>query len=114
MELAGRRAQQAEVYAVSSQEMPVSFEANRLKQIRTAASHSVTLCVIAEGHIGLTSTTRLDAAQALVDDALSPAPFGSKVHFDLPAESPKDDVPSYRPSPNWAWKGWQPYLMRRT
>jgi PmbA protein len=98
LELASRRAQQAEVYAVSSQETPVSFEANRLKQIRTTASRSVTLRVIAEGHIGLTSTTRLDAPQDLVDDALALAPFGSKAHFELPAESPKDDVPSYDPT----------------
>lgn len=98
LELAGRRAQQAEVYAVSSQETPVAFEANRLKQIRTAASRSVTLRLIAEGHIGLASTTRLDTHQALVDDVLALAPFGSKAYFDLPAESPKDDVPSYDPT----------------
>jgi len=98
LEQAGRRAQQAEVYAVSSQETPVSFEANRLKQIQTVASRSVTLRVIVEGHIGLASTTRLDTPQALVDDALALAPFGSKAYFDLPAESPKDDVPSYDPT----------------
>lgn len=98
LKLAGRQAQQAEVYAVSSQEMPISFEANQLKQIRTAASRSVTLRVISNGHIGLASTTRLDAPQALVDDALALAPFGSQAHFDLPAESPRDDVPSYDPA----------------
>jgi PmbA protein len=98
LKLASHRAEQAEVYAVSSQETPVSFEANRLKQIRTTVSHSQTLRVIAEGHIGLASTTRLDAAQALVDDALALAPFGSQAHFDLPSVSPPDDVPSYDPS----------------
>ncbi len=95
LELAGRRAEQAEVYAVSSQETPVSFEANRLKQIRTVASRSVTLRAITGGHIGLADTTRLDDPQSLVDDALALAPFGSQAHFDLPAESPEDDVPSY-------------------
>jgi PmbA protein len=95
LELAGRRAEQAEVYAVSSRETPVSFEAGRPKQIRTAASRSVTLRVIAGGHIGLADTTRLDDPQSLVDDALALAPFGSKAHFDLPAESPQDDVPTY-------------------
>ncbi len=94
---AGRRAQQAEVYAVNSQETPVSFEANQLKQIRTAASRSVTLRVIAEGHIGLADTTRLDDPQALVDDALALAPLGSQAHFDLPVQSPQDDVPTYDP-----------------
>jgi PmbA protein len=33
-----------------------------------------------------------------VDEALVLAPFGSKAYFDLPAESPKDDVPSYDPT----------------
>jgi PmbA protein len=98
LELASHRAEQAEIYAVSSQETPVSFEANRLKQIRTTLSHSLTLRVIAEGRIGLASTTRLDAAQALVDDALALAPFGSRAHFDLPSDSPPHDVPSYDPS----------------
>ncbi len=98
LELASRRAQQAEVYAVSSHETPVSFAANRLKQIRTTESRSLTLRVIAERQIGLASTTRLDAPQALVDDAVALAPFGSKAHFDLPASSPQDDVPSYDPT----------------
>ncbi|CAG0947807.1 PmbA protein [Anaerolineae bacterium] len=98
LDLASHRTQQAEVYAVSSTETPVSFEANRLKQIRTTASHSLTLRVIADGHIGLASTTRLDAQDSLVDDALALAPFGSLAHFDLPSSSPQDDVPCYDPA----------------
>lgn len=98
LELAGRQAQQAEVYAVSSHQTPVFFEANRLAQISAAESHSVTLRVIAEGRLGLAGASRLDDPQALVDDALTLAPFGSKAGFDLPAESPKDDVPSYDPT----------------
>lgn len=98
LDLASYRAQHAEVYAVSSTETPVSFEANRLKQIRTTASHSLTLRVIADGHIGLASTTCLDAQDSLVDDALALAPFGSLAHFDLPSSSPQDDVACYDPA----------------
>ncbi len=98
LQLAQRRAQQAEVYAVTSQETPVSFHANRLKQIKTAMSRSLTLRVIAEGRMGLASTTVLDAPQTLVDEALALTPWGSQVYFDLPASSPQDDVPSYDPA----------------
>ena len=98
LDLAGRRAEDAELYAVSSVETPITFEANRLKQIRTTASHSLTLRVIADGHIGLASTTRLDAPQDLVKDALALAPFGSQAHFDLPASSPQNDVACYDPA----------------
>lgn len=97
LELASRRAQQAEVYAASSEGTPVSFKANQPQEIRTAVDRVLTLRVIAKGHIGLASTTRLDDPQALVNDAMALAPFGSKAHFNLPAKSPKDDVPSYDP-----------------
>ena len=98
LDLAGRQAEQAEIYAVSSQERPIFFEANQLKQAKAAQSHSVTLRVISKGHIGLASTSRLDTPQDLVDKALTLAPLGSRAFFDLPAESPKDDVPIYDPT----------------
>ena len=45
LDLAGRRAEQAEVYAVESIGTPVTFEANRLKQLRTRQSRGVAFLV---------------------------------------------------------------------
>jgi PmbA protein len=98
LKLASRRAEQAEVYAVSSLERPVFFEANQLKQMRAVQSQSVTLRVISKGQIGLAGTSRLDRPQTLVDQALTLAPFGRKALFDLPPDSPPDNVPGYDPS----------------
>ena len=81
LEMAGRRAQQAEVYSVESTETPVTFEANRLKQLKTRRTRGVALRVIANGRVGLASTTRLDNPAALVEDALAVAEFGAEAHY---------------------------------
>ncbi len=95
LDLARRKAQQAEVFAVTGQETPVSFEANRLKLLQTKETRGVSLRLVAEGRVGLASTTRLDDPQALVDEALAVAQFGAEARFELPAEIPGDGVQVY-------------------
>ena len=46
LELAKRSADQVEVFAVSSEETPVRFEANRLKQLSTRETQGVALRLI--------------------------------------------------------------------
>ncbi len=95
LDLARRKAQQAEVFAVTSQETPVSFEANRLKLLQTKETRGVSLRLVVEGRVGLASTTRLDDPQALVDEALAVAQFGAEAKFELPSEIPGDGVQIY-------------------
>lgn len=56
--LAKRVAQQAEVFSIASQETPVSFEANRLKGLQTKEVRGLALRVVANGRVGLASSTR--------------------------------------------------------
>ncbi|TMB66439.1 MAG: TldD/PmbA family protein, partial [Chloroflexi bacterium] len=51
-------AQQAEVFAVESEETPVRFEANRLKEINARQTSGVALRVIVDGRIGFASSTK--------------------------------------------------------
>ena len=82
---AGKVAEAAEVFMVSSEETSVQFEANRLKHIQSKQSRSVVLRVISGGKIGYASTTELDDSQALVDMAAESAQFGMLAKFEFPA-----------------------------
>jgi PmbA protein len=98
LELARARTEQAEVFAARHFYVPVSFEANRLKQIDTKESAGVSLRVVANGHVGLSSTGRLDDPSRLVDDALAVAQFGAQAKFELPARTSYSDVTTYDPN----------------
>lgn len=87
-------AQQAEVYQVSNEEMPVRFEANRLKELNSRHTSGVAVRVIANGRIGFASSTRPGDVDDVVQAAMETAPFGPEAHFDFPprAEAPVVNV----------------------
>jgi len=78
---------QAEVYRVESESHPVSFEANRLKEIMRRDTSGVALRIIDNGRIGFSSTTDTAREAELVERAGSVAPFGSEATFDFPSPS---------------------------
>jgi len=78
-------AEEAEVFMVSSEETPVQFEANRLKQLQTKQSTSVALRIIRQGKIGYAATTELGNSQSLVNNAVETAQFGMPAKFELPS-----------------------------
>lgn len=78
---------QAEVYRIEMESHPVSFEANRLKEIMRRDTSGVALRVIDDGRIGFTSTTDASRESELVDRAATLAPFGSEALFEFPAPS---------------------------
>ena len=49
---------QAEAFAVETEETPVRFEANRLKEINARQTSGVALRVIVHGRIGFASSTK--------------------------------------------------------
>jgi len=51
-------AQRAEAFIVQSEETPVRFEANRLKEINARQTSGVALRVIVNGRIGFASSTK--------------------------------------------------------
>jgi PmbA protein len=82
--LAGRVAQEAEVFQVASEETTLRFEANRLKQLQTSQSTSLALRIIKDGRIGYAMTTGEGDAEGLVRDAVETAEFGTEARFHLP------------------------------
>ncbi len=85
------RFDQAEVYRVESESHPVSFEANRLKEIMRRDTSGVALRVIDDGRVGFSSTTDAKREMELVDRTGSLAQFGAEASFDFPppVEYPK-------------------------
>ncbi|MCX6021181.1 MAG: TldD/PmbA family protein, partial [Chloroflexi bacterium] len=83
LERARRVSQQAEVYALSSQETPVNFEANRLKSLMTRQSAGLALRIVKDGRIGFAATTRTDDLDELVAMAVEIAQFGAPAQFEF-------------------------------
>jgi PmbA protein len=80
-----RSAQDAEVFASSSEDTPVVFEANRLKQLQTNQSMLVGLRIVKDGRTGFSTATTLDDINSLVDRAFEVSPFGPLARFELPS-----------------------------
>ncbi|MDP3047778.1 MAG: metallopeptidase TldD-related protein [Chloroflexota bacterium] len=77
-------AQEAEVFSIASRETPVSFEANRLKELQTKEVRGVALRVVANGRVGLASSTRWGNPVDLVASAMNMAQYGAEARFELP------------------------------
>jgi PmbA protein len=92
LEKARKVAEAAEVFLVTAEETPVQFEANRLKHIQGKQSTSVALRIIKDGRIGYATATDVNDAQALVDNAVETARFGTKARFELPPTTPYPQV----------------------
>ena len=84
---AAKVAEEAEVFAVSSEETQVQFEANRLKHLQTKQKTNVALRIIKQGKIGYASSTELDDGHDLVSGAVATAQFGMPAEFQLPSPS---------------------------
>lgn len=94
---AKRIAEEAEVFSVSSEEMPVAFEANRLRHIQSRQTHTIALRIIKDGRIGYATTTATDDAEGLVGNAAATAEFGSRARFSLPSPAAFPEVPVFDP-----------------
>ncbi len=91
-------ASQAEVFSVQTEETPIRFEANRLKELNARESSGVALRVIANGRIGFASSTRPGDVEDVVQAAMETAPFGPEAHLDFPANGAMPDVAVFDPA----------------
>ena len=98
LDAAVARFDQAEVYRVESESHPVSFEANRLKEIMRRDTSGVALRVIDDGRIGFSSTTDAARESELVDRAAAVSPFGSEASFDFPAPAEYPKIETFDPA----------------
>jgi PmbA protein len=106
---AKRVAEQAEVFWVSSQETPVHFEANKLKQIETKGSSSVALRIFKEGKIGFSAATvphlslslkgegEGHEVETLLDMAIETSQFGLPANFIFPPLKDHPEVNIFDP-----------------
>jgi PmbA protein len=92
LELALKAAESAEVCWVSSEEIPVHFEANRLKAIQSKGSASVSLRLIKDGRLGYAAASGEIDPQTLVNYALETAQFGALAKFSFPEKRPLPSV----------------------
>ncbi len=90
-------AEEAEVFMVSSEEMPVQFEANRLKHAQSKQTTSVALRIIKQGKIGYATATEL-SNQNLVNMAVETAQFGMAARFELPSLTSYPQVEVFDPT----------------
>ena len=95
LEKAKKVAEAAEVFLVTSEEIPVQFEANRLKHIQSKQSQNVALRIISKGRIGYSVTTNPDDVDGLVDAAVETAEFGMPARFEFPTPSTYPQVEIY-------------------
>jgi len=84
LDLALKVSEAAEVFWASSEETPVSFQANKLKGIQSKQSSSVYLRVIKNGQLGYAAASGYFDNQKLVDIAIETAQFGMPAKFDFP------------------------------
>ena len=82
--LACRVAEQAEVYAVSSSSTPVSFEANRLKQLTGRETSGFALRLVKNGRIGFSATNDPEDIESLIGRAMELSQFGAEAKFEFP------------------------------
>jgi PmbA protein len=84
LELARKSADKAEVFQVSSEEVPVHFQANHLKAIDSKQSSSISLRIIKNGRLGYASASGEIDPQKLVNIAVETSQFGMEAKFDFP------------------------------
>ncbi len=97
LDRAKKVAEDAEVFTYSSEETPVHFEANHLKQIQSKQSSNIALRIVKNGRIGYASTTESGDIQNLIDMAVETAQFGMTARFKFPAPKTHPQVDIFDP-----------------
>ncbi|MEQ9000332.1 MAG: TldD/PmbA family protein [Coleofasciculus sp. B1-GNL1-01] len=80
---ATQQAEAAEVYYLSSQDTPITFENNRLKSLQTKAREGIALRLVCDGRLGFASSTDLSRLDELVSAAIQTSEIGAPVEFEL-------------------------------
>ncbi|MFP4103717.1 PmbA/TldA family metallopeptidase [Coleofasciculus sp.] len=101
---ATQQAEAAEVYYLSSQDTPITFENNRLKSLQTKAREGIALRLVCNGRLGFASSTDLSRLDELVSAAVQTSEIGAPVEFELARDvqltTPKSN---FQPPPTQEW-----------
>jgi len=86
-------ASSCEVFLLNSLRTSVDFETGRLKGVSRTEELGAALRVVKDGRMGLATSTRLDDADRLAEDAIATSAHGERVAFDLAAPAALPSVP---------------------
>ncbi|MGE5560486.1 MAG: TldD/PmbA family protein [Chloroflexota bacterium] len=96
IELAKKRGcEAAEVYFSALTRTPVEYEFGRLKQVQTVENSVIAVRVIKDGKLGFATSTKQGDYEALVDNAVATAQFGTTVEFRFAAPAALPTVNCY-------------------
>ncbi len=89
----------AEVFVSEGESTPVSFEAEKLKEISTRQTWGLGIRVFVNGRMGVSSTNDPNKAEELVDRAIELARYGPESELNLPEPSPNTPaIETYDPA----------------
>jgi PmbA protein len=98
LEMAGRAADQAEVFSAEQTSRAVSFQDAKLYDIKTSFLSGVSLRIIKDGKLGFAYTRNLKDRQGLLDNALGSLRGGVEAHYGLPDTGAAKELDTYDPA----------------
>jgi PmbA protein len=87
LENAKRHCDQAELFHLETRELSGGHRAGQLRELSESQNSGLCLRIIKDGRIAQTSTSNMEKAHELVDQALELVPFGEKVDFEFPGSA---------------------------
>jgi len=87
LEIADRRAEQAEVFVENQEQTVVRFRAGKLHSQETKFSYGLGLRLIKDGRLGFSCGSNTEVVEEYVDAALAAAALGRNAGFDFPSSS---------------------------
>ena len=98
LEMAGRAADQAEVYYRDSVSDSAVFQDAKLHDIETNLLSGVSLRIIKDGKLGFAYSRNLKDRQGLIDNALNSLKGGVEANYDFPKAAQLPELSTYEPS----------------
>ena len=98
LEMAGKAADQAEVYALDQATDSVTFQDCKLHDIETNFLSGVSLRIIRDGRLGFAYTRNLGDRQELLDNALRSLEGGVEAPYEMPAARESRTLDTFDPS----------------
>jgi len=92
-----RQVDEAELYEVRSQEIPVRFQAGEIESLKSVETIGRAIRVIQDGRIGFSTTTDLTDRTTIVQSALASVQYGDPVGFGFVAQEPPTSVKCFDP-----------------
>ncbi|MBN1293259.1 MAG: TldD/PmbA family protein [Candidatus Latescibacteria bacterium] len=93
-----RNVDSAEVFAVETSNMDVTFESGKLKNAEYKGISGIALRVIKNGRIGFSSSTDPERFNEMVEHACASSKFGKKVEFEFPCQLPAEEIITFDPA----------------